>query len=274
MSTAIIVAYTPDGFIMAADGRGIDSKHPTKHDDSVQKIFAIQDAKRRLAFMVSGSAVIGSDGGEDFSFVAESNKAAEVMRLSRWRDLEGYGGEFSRIINKALRKAKATGRIAEFPADSRPLAGERGNTIARIILAGYYDGWPSRIEVRFWHDKQSLSVPNIRLCAVEDELVWGSRRVEEVLRDTRDQRLSSYKAPPPAQASPIEQAVHIATNYIRACSDPEALQVDEENCRAIGGRIHVASITPDDGFQWVPGYDPGCRGPIPGSTRGVNDTLV
>jgi hypothetical protein len=43
--------------------------------------------------------------------------------------------------------------------------------------------------------------------------------------------------------------------YIAACSDPIALELDEF-CHTIGGHIHVATVTPDHGFRWVPGLGP------------------
>ena len=261
MSTAIIVAYTENGFVVAADGRSLDSRDPTKHDDSVQKIFPIEDAARALAFAVSGAAVIGSDAGEDFSFVAEANHGAQALRSSAWSDLEGYGREFARIINKALRKAKDTGRIAAFPT-SKNLAGERGTTIARIVLAGYYSDQPSRIEVRFRHDNEGLSHPEITTGHLEFAVQWGSERIAKIWMT--DQRFAAHRPLLTGHMSMIEHAVKIATGYIAACSDPAALQIDEEICRGIGGRIHAATITPSGGFHWVPGYEPLSDRPRPG----------
>jgi hypothetical protein len=44
-------------------------------------------------------------------------------------------------------------------------------------------------------------------------------------------------------------------SYIQASADPEAAKVDEY-ANAIGGHIHMATITPTEGFQWVPGFEP------------------
>jgi hypothetical protein len=48
----------------------------------------------------------------------------------------------------------------------------------------------------------------------------------------------------------------MAHAYIKACSGPEALAMDPKPCAGIGGRVHIATITPKDGFQWVPGFEP------------------
>lgn len=41
----------------------------------------------------------------------------------------------------------------------------------------------------------------------------------------------------------------MARAYIAACANSKGRKIDVE-CAAIGGRVHVAEITPD-GFKWI-----------------------
>jgi hypothetical protein len=49
----------------------------------------------------------------------------------------------------------------------------------------------------------------------------------------------------------LKDAEQYVRGYIEACSSPLALELDEAICKGIGGHIHVATITPSDGFRWV-----------------------
>jgi hypothetical protein len=48
----------------------------------------------------------------------------------------------------------------------------------------------------------------------------------------------------------LQGAAYFAKGYIEACSSPLALKFDP-TCEELGGHIHVATITPQDGFRWV-----------------------
>jgi hypothetical protein len=58
----------------------------------------------------------------------------------------------------------------------------------------------------------------------------------------------------------LSDAVEAGRNYIEACSSPVALEIDKEICQGIGGHIHVATITPTAGFEWLipPKRERGC----------------
>jgi hypothetical protein len=81
----------------------------------------------------------------------------------------------------------------------------------------------------------------------------GSQAILRLLLDGRDRRLAVYKLEPPRN---MPEAIATATKYIRAYSDPEAREIDPKACAAVGNRIHIATITPTDGFRWVPGFEP------------------
>ena len=56
--------------------------------------------------------------------------------------------------------------------------------------------------------------------------------------------------------SNLDDLIRQAYVYIKACSlDPYCLST-------IGGHIHIATITPKDGFNWVAGFEPKPERPV------------
>lgn len=83
--------------------------------------------------------------------------------------------------------------------------------------------------------------------------ISGSEVVADLLFQTTDPRFSVYRVNAPTYT--LAKATDIARNYILACCDPVALQIDP-NCADIGGHIHMAIITPAEGFRWIAGFEP------------------
>ena len=69
--------------------------------------------------------------------------------------------------------------------------------------------------------------------------------------DESDPRLAAYRTPKVfGDKMTLEQAIISSRSYIQAHSSAEAQLIDPE-CRRSGGHIHIAKITPTDGFQWI-----------------------
>ena len=49
----------------------------------------------------------------------------------------------------------------------------------------------------------------------------------------------------------LSEVADIARKYILACSDPASMKLDNKHCAGIGGHIHMAKITPEEGFEWI-----------------------
>src|SRR6266568_644651 len=79
MSTAIVRTYTPDGFVIAADGRARRAEDGKVETEKIQKIFPIGGSSSRfLAYSISGAATIASRDATEvaFNFVAEIKRAS------------------------------------------------------------------------------------------------------------------------------------------------------------------------------------------------------
>jgi hypothetical protein len=257
MPTAIARMYVPEGFVIAADGRGCDEKYNVL-SENCQKIFGIQGCDKALAYAFAGTVQLdGLDPREvAFDFAVEAKRAIEKLEGRTSRNLVGYAHRLSGILYDELRAVANRTTLAPFPA-GRQQPDEKGSTITRLFVEGYFQGLPERIAVRFSHEDQRLSEPEVYRIEVLPgrPVIHGSPIVTKVLFDDRDERLRQFKEPD-RRYSRLEAAVEITKNYIRACSSPEGLALDQDVCRSIGGHIHVATVTPDRGFQWVEGCGP------------------
>jgi hypothetical protein len=195
-----------------------------------------------------------------FDFAAESRKAVDSLAERKPADLTRYAELLSKAIVDSLREARSNGRIGGYPTSPGiNSADDPGSLIALLFLVGYYEGLASWTDIRFWHDNQELKVPTIyseRLRRGRLK-ISGAAQIAHLLYKTDDPRLAAYRrrAPDKEEDLSLSEAIKVAEMYIRACCDPAARQMDQD-CASIGGHIHIATITPAEGFKWVEGYEP------------------
>jgi hypothetical protein len=258
MPTALARIYTPDGFVIAADGRACGDTFTNITTDDMRKIFGLESGGRKLAYSVTGTETLASDisKGAAFSFLKEFRCAADGINPALSRNLHGHCVRIGRNIHKALLCAKTSGKIGKYPSQCRKQEEEPGATIVRIFVDGYFNGQPSRVQMRFWHQDQALKEPDV----VPQEmlpgllLTQGSAAIGHLLFGTDDERFARYRCTQ-TKIDGIVAAASLAASYIQACSDPVAREIDNI-CLGIGGTMHIAAVTPTDGFQWVPGFEP------------------
>jgi hypothetical protein len=256
MSTAIFRSFTSEGFVMAADGLRLTPGDPASRKEHVQKIFCISDATRTLAFALAGCVYTSTDNGYVFDFAAEVGRAAKMLAAENLPTLNRYTETVSEIVSAILRDAVSTKLLVEYPDDcAEGSAGELGRTIAYLFLLGYYTGRPEWTSARFWHENQVLQPPTVFAEPARHGLARasGSDRIFNLLRDRTDPRFFAYLTD--TSNYNLAEAVKFGENYIRACSDPLAVEIDPR-CATIGGRIHIATVKPESGFQWVAGFAP------------------
>jgi hypothetical protein len=56
-----------------------------------------------------------------------------------------------------------------------------------------------------------------------------------------------------AKPTAMAPATRVALNVIRAHRCREAKSIDPDVCAAVGGHIHIATVTQSDGFKWALG---------------------
>ena len=260
MPTAIFIMYTNDGFAFGADGRQCKDNGAVVNDEA-QKVFPIEEPKRCLGYALAGAVVIPDEAEKCivFDFVSETRKAVEFMATRKPDGLEKYSRELAfwlkQRLEKAMSVAAAKDLVARYPESvGFTYEGEKGYTIARLFLAGYYDQIPCWTQTRFFHVDQKLKPPMVVAFPIlpGGSIGYGSKLVADVLNYTDDPRFSVYRLAHPEKSEDItlSEAVESANLMLRAQSDAQAKTIDPAICSLFGGQIHVARLSRAEGFKW------------------------
>jgi hypothetical protein len=246
--TALYTILTSYGFVIAADGLARDERTKQIVTDTAQKIFGINHNSRSLSFAFSGADALDDENGVTRVFLMREIKAiAEGLKSQRCRNLYGFCVRLSRAVQDILKKHRSAGY--PFPVASVRPSIDGTTTVSRILIDGYMNGVASRAMIRFAHHNQVLQEASINVSepTVGDAYWVGSRDVIAFL-SRRDQRFAEFLIDGPLD---FEKAIQQARNFILAQSSLAANGIDPETTATIGGRIHVAIITPDNGFNWA-----------------------
>jgi hypothetical protein len=258
MATALAHIHSDEGFAISADGmmtrRRADGGLEIASEIE-QKIFHLPGSDRVAACSFAGTVTLDSDDSTRvaFDFIAETLKAAQNLESKPMKDANDFAGQIGDLVQKRLETAR---RSEDF---RRPLGWKQG---LRICIDGYFNAQPSRAVVEFHHIKQE-SAHKVHLHHLLWHPAWlsGSIEVTRLLFDSDDPRFSQYRthackrvaardAHPEIRVT-LSDAIEAGRKFIEACSSAIAREIDDENCRGIGGHIHIATITPKAGFDWA-----------------------
>jgi hypothetical protein len=262
VATAIFRTFTNDGFLIAADGRQ-QELGGTIIIETKQKIFSF-GGSRSLSYAFTGRVGLGPDDSREttFDFITQVREAAQIISTRRCSTLPTYADRLARHVQRVL-EDRCRNRPIKFADAPSADPNEAGSTIAEVLIDGYYSGSPSRVSVRFYRQDGQFVSPQI---VPEDVVVggvwlYGSKMIAKLL-GAKDKRFYNERSlRPPDTAIPhfspeMHRAVIHARAYIEGCSSPEGLALERKICSSIGGKIHMASITANEGFKWVPGFEP------------------
>jgi hypothetical protein len=245
--SAIAATYNPftDRFVIAADGRIVSEDDPPKPiREDRQKIFFAQTPR-----MIAVYALTGYTGTVDRSFDVATEVFKQITMLSKRKFSDGneFVRKLSFNVTRVIEKVLEDRRI-EMPHAAGLPEGEDG--ISKLFMFGYFNARPFWRTDRFYYDKethricvslQSVGTDQFRLLTAGSEtihrMVYGLIPI--------DARIAAY-------AQDVDRdtdAFTLTTSYIRACSDPAALEIDPW-CIRIGGHMHAAEIT-KRGFKWL-----------------------
>jgi hypothetical protein len=240
MPTAIVSIYTPEGFVIAADGRELQMETKTVVNDSVQKIHPVSHPQGELAYSFAGTDKITPRGSGEvmFDFIHETLQATDVLAARRYKSLWHYAEALRDILWPLPEQARQA--LSTFESSPQE---------TMIFLEGYHDGRPKRVRLTFFND--GLQEPEVS-ADFKSGTVLGviPEKVANILdRVTGHGPLAAYRA----RLNGIEtmsEAIKTSQKVVAALKDPEALQIDPR-CEGIGGHVHVCKITFTDGFQWI-----------------------
>ena len=256
MSTAIVGFHTATGYLVAADGRSCNSDL-TVSSDSVQKIFDISRITGPLAFSLTGNAtIVDGSGNVAIDFAREVRELCRDLASQRSNSLAGFSTRIGRSLHGLLAAGKEKG-VFSLPADiGGPDPRKSESDIVTVLFWGYWDGEPQQAALRLSQKSQVLGSPDISDQGAEFKT--GSNLVDRAIRSDPEDELqdfSQYRPQPIPKEPTMGWCLDFAIKYISACASPQGARLDYK-CRSIGGRIHVATITPTEGFQWVAEYAP------------------
>lgn len=254
--TAIATVYTVGGFIIGADGRSrAKDPDPTKvteemkarHDrEDKRKIFCITDADKTLAYAFMGTV---SNDEHTFSILEEADRQSKLLSSKHFATCYDYVHELTLGLNQAFNDARADGRLDAWYV-KEDLADD-DNLIARMILVGYFSGKASWIiaEFRDYDNKAKVQVQPIPQFTPGGIITAGGKLMPKLLFQDKDSRFAQYIRPTGPDTT-LEQGADAAKAFIEACSTPLAAELDPV-CQSVGGHIHIAAVTPTDGFKWL-----------------------
>lgn len=256
--TAIIRTLTPQGFVVAADGRQTNADTGAVESDEVQKVFPITSTIGIFAISFCGAEGLTSiDTGEEISLPQLAMHCAKSLESRKTSNALGYAHRISRCMNETVQALGLGGPIHSGKSAQPNMPDETGDTICRFGLDGYEsNGRPVAIDMRFYHVGGELQEPQVTLnnplyvgfhrayipCPIIANILWMS---------DGDQRLAAYRGPIKyANEITLQDAVDRSKALILAHSDPEAIAIDD-NSRVVGGHIHIAAIAFTEGFKWL-----------------------
>ena len=234
--TALLIYYNEFGFAVAADGLQRWDHEPSRsahiramENHDTQKIFDFRRDGIKMAY-----GLCGHIASEDRSFDLEQILAEELTFL----DTEASPSCYEMIEVLAERMQRRLRQIGQSPE-------------AYVPFFGYFRSEPSWIELSFRPPRgltdrlyslteylpDGLAGPNSCFPYIPGVLLNLSR--------TRDPRYPKLWTPPSPMG--IDEAVAYVREYVESSVAVEAI---ESAKRTIGGRIHVAVLTPAHGLQW------------------------
>jgi len=249
--TAVVRIYVGEGFVVAADGLRRDGAGK-EINATQQKVFEAQYGSKILAYAATGTTYLDQAPG-GFDVCGEVAHLADAVLRKGYDSPYRYTEEFGKALKRSLRGGQEDHRIVEF------IDFGRGGLIVCVLFAGYYEGRAFLSKVALLQEEQQVALPQLEykdLVSSDIQLeISGSEKVKDSLWYTDDPRLSSFRSESCTrvrQKQPITLAdgVDLARSYIAACRDPVGREIDPE-CAAIGGHIHVCTVTPSEGFKWV-----------------------
>jgi hypothetical protein len=249
MPTAILMVYTPDGFVAISDGKGTNQRKPSLHE---QKIFSLKSHYLHLIYGVSGAAsVLDTDGKTDilkqsYQPVLEQLAVQEFPTLASYAD--GVMDAIGPILHQIFKDVAPLRDWEQNPNEPYNF---------RILFAGYFKGTPAMADrqVSFWRDKYCITDTENHYPAHHGNyFIVGSDPVADIVAGAGNQFLQ-YKTPGLTKLKKNDgcvsqkEAIDAGCEYIKACMTPEARSIDPCVCKSIGGDIWKATLADNGDFD-------------------------
>jgi hypothetical protein len=216
--TAIAFVHTPDGFVVGAEGRQINSVTNTIQSDTAQKIFPFESETIRVAYAWTGTTQVDALDQTCIYDLNESTerllRAADLLGRTSWADFVARFCDGLRVVLPPC--------IEAAPRE-----------IAKIALIGFFNRVPCKAIIKIRYPR-SLLVFDLQIqipAQYQKQIFTGAERVYD-----------PYKSQQPQN---IVEAIRFVRDYILDCIESE-----EADCKGMGGHLHIATVT-SEAFSWV-----------------------
>jgi hypothetical protein len=150
MPTAIVKAYTSEGFVIGADGRCTQAESGIVVTDDAQKIFPLSESHRTLAYVFCGTTAITDVRDQTLvvDLTSEIHKSVATMSQTESKhDINWYVSKLWPAAYESLRTASRNHHIGRFCG-----APDDPGLIAQVSFYGYYRGSPAELDLQFRHE--------------------------------------------------------------------------------------------------------------------------
>jgi hypothetical protein len=228
--TAIASIYTPEGFVIGADGRRIDESRGIVSDSEI-KIFGGGAANVRIIFGWTGCSRMQVKS-DIFDFKSRSLELMEQFKNQEFNTLADFITAFSLKFYEQL-ITWVSGCGYQFRQVDNP-------TWSRLQMVGFVNGSPALAEAHF---------PFLRGLPMKPGLV---QMLEEptnhfkMFAGKTSVYQSMYADGLMLPCKDLRTGKELVEGYIQRCAG------EPEPTNQIGGKIHIAAITPLSTFWMVP----------------------
>ena len=249
--SAIVRLFTPEGFVVASDGRMLAAATDEIGSDEVQKIFPLRcvGSSSSVIGSIAGIAQLSLDDGTPFDFRTVLSVAAMAVEQRPVNDLHSYAGLIVSQIDPL---------IGNFRSISIPGSKDAAGT--SIFLDCLFPmKMPAQETITITYGLTEVRISH-EFSPIQTKRAYCSKKIWALLFDedvSIPGWISHYRnVCHGRKMSTLADAIDVAVALITAHSEPEAVAIDPEGCRTIGGRIQIATLTLTRGFEWVSGFEP------------------
>ncbi len=236
--TATAIMFIGSGFAVAADGNQLLGDPPNfvadlsiGETDCAQKVFGAEGCDFALAYILRGKIAT-----EHRTFDAAVEMQKEMAYLSTLR-FKGHRELVTRAAKGIYRRVWAARESGLLPC----FLG------MEIPFVGYFNGDPFCLTAHFFPDGHYQVTGQ----ALDGWLfMFSGSKVIANLMENGDQRIG-HRIKGPDDHPSLQDAVDATRTYIKACSSQWGLEADPQDCRGLGGHIHVATVTPPLRPSWI-----------------------
>ena len=224
--TAIASAFTPEGFVIGADGRQLDRDKKIVSESS-QKIFNFKSRQVDVAYAWCGETSVINQSKEVLYDLYQITRVALTSAVQMaHRQFPSFIQQCCTGIYEGIIKSPIVRQITN--PDSSP------ESKARMLLNGYF------YEQSFMAEFHVRETDRIRVQA--ERVSMPLSPPTRYLFNGCARQNEKYKNSLPTTT---REALKLISDYIQDCIDNS-----DADCLGIGGHRHIALLTPD-GFYWV-----------------------